>query len=211
MDHVAGVGVGQAFRGLGDVIGGAAAFQRTFALDEVLKVLPGNVFHDDVIPVPLIVDAVRLDNVGMIQGGDGAGFGKEPLQRRPILADLPRDDLQGDATVHRRVFGEEDAAHPSPAEKVEQLVLSHEEGGKPGQQPSRLPGRDQAVPRQQLGDGRGIGQLSGDAASLGQLLICEQSALFQSGKELGRGRNRHEAPPPCPWGEIASTRIPRLV
>ena len=163
MDHVAGVGVGQAVGGLADVVRGAAALQRTFALDEVLKVLAGHIFHHNIMPVPLVVDAVRLDDVRMIQGGDGAGFGEEPLQRRPILADLPGDDLQGDAAVHRHVLGEEDAAHPSPAEKAQQLVLSHEEGGQPGQQSIGLPERDQVAPRKELGDGRRIGQLCGEA------------------------------------------------
>ena len=80
VDEVSGVGMGKALRGLADVVCRAVEAQRAVEFDQPLQVLAVDEFHDDEIAVHFIVDAIGLNDIGMIEGGDGPGLGEEAIQ-----------------------------------------------------------------------------------------------------------------------------------
>ena len=72
----------------------------------------------------VLVDVVGADDVGMVEGGDGAGLAVEALQRGGILGLGGRQHLDGHPAAHELVFAQVDAAHAAGAEAFQHLVLA---------------------------------------------------------------------------------------
>ena len=73
-------------------------------------------FHDEVRLALVLVDIVDRTDMGMVQGGGGAGLTPEPLQRLGILGKPPWQELKGDGAVEAQVPGLVDDAHAPAAE-----------------------------------------------------------------------------------------------
>ena len=79
------MGVLQADGRLADVVAGAQQVHRPGLLDDLLQAGAVHVFHDQEVQVLVLVDVVGADDVGMVEGGDGAGFAVEALERGGVL------------------------------------------------------------------------------------------------------------------------------
>ena len=163
VDEIAGVGVGQSLGGLADVVCRTVEVQRAMEFDQALQVLAVDIFHDDEIAVHFIVDAIGLNDIGMIQRGDRPGFGEEAVQRGPVFGDRAGDDLQSHAAIHGHVLGEEDGAHAAFAQELNELVLAQAElcPLAQGQERAGLPAADEIFAGEGLGQGGRIGRFSG--------------------------------------------------
>ena len=51
-------------------------------LDDLLQAGAVHVLHDEEVQLVVLVDVVGADDVGMVEGGDGAGLAVEAFQRR---------------------------------------------------------------------------------------------------------------------------------
>ncbi len=72
----------------------------------------------------VLVDVVGADDVGMIEGGDGAGFAVEAFQSGGIFGLGGGQHLDGHPAAHQLVLAQVDAAHAAGAEPLEHLVLA---------------------------------------------------------------------------------------
>ena len=70
------------------------------------------------------LNVVNRADVGMIQGGGGAGFAAEALEGLRILAQLLREEFEGDAAAQLEVFGGVDDAHAAATELFKNAVVS---------------------------------------------------------------------------------------
>src|SRR5262249_13802627 len=70
------------------------------------------------------VDVMRADDVGVVEGGDGAGLAVEALEVGGVLRVLEREDLDGHPAAHGDVLAQEDLAHAAGPEVLEEPVLA---------------------------------------------------------------------------------------
>ncbi len=99
-------GDGVAEEPLGVVLGEPA-----LALDPVLKGLAVDVGHAEEDDVAFLADVENGDDVGMAQGGDGAGLVLEVLDEVLVGGVLGAQDLDGDVALERGFQGTEHTAH----------------------------------------------------------------------------------------------------
>src|SRR5205085_1668174 len=78
-----------------------------------------------------LADVVDGAEVGVVDGGGGAGLAEEALARLRAVAGGEGGDLEGDAAVELRVVRQVDRPHAALAQEPEQAVAA--EGG--GQRP----------------------------------------------------------------------------
>jgi hypothetical protein len=108
-----------AMQGFGD---GGADFedfsegQGAFA-DAVGEGFAFEVLHDQVVGAVLRADVVELADIGMIQGGEGAGFAFEALLQFGRGGEVRGEDLDGDGAVQAGVAGAIDFTHAAGAER----------------------------------------------------------------------------------------------
>ena len=75
----------------------------------------------------------------MVEGGGGAGFTLETVERLAVLRKLLRQKLKGDATTEARVFGLVHHTHTTTAELLDYTVMGD---GLAGHDPGLMcPGR----------------------------------------------------------------------
>ena len=120
----------------------------------------------------------------MIEGGDGAGFGQETIERAGVLARLARDDLQRHATVDGHVLAEKHVAHAALAQQGDEAIFAEVEGAASGEQLARLPTGDQLLLDQTAGGGFGVGVWKDRAAGSRNLSGRQQSALREDCEEF---------------------------
>ena len=72
-------------------------------------------FHDDERLAVLLADVVDGADVGMVEGGGGAGFAAEALQGLAVSGDIFGEEFEGYEAVEARVFGLVDHAHAAAA------------------------------------------------------------------------------------------------
>jgi hypothetical protein len=77
-------------------------------------------FHHDVGLAVFLAVAVDLDDVGVVDGGQGAGLLQELFDEDAVLADGLLHDLDGDGAAEGFVIGLVDGAHAALAELFEQ-------------------------------------------------------------------------------------------
>src|SRR5207237_643880 len=97
MDQAGGVGVFQSQGRLADVVGGPANLHRASSLDDVLQAGAVHVFHDQKMQILILVDVVGMDNVGMIESRNGAGFAVKAKQGSLVRGLGSRQDFDGHA------------------------------------------------------------------------------------------------------------------
>ena len=71
----------------------------------------------------VLADFVKGADVGMIEGGRGAGFALEAFQGHAVAGHLLRKEFEGDFAAEFQVFGTIDDAHAATAEFLHDAVV----------------------------------------------------------------------------------------
>ena len=82
-----------------------------------------------------LADVVDLDDVGMLQPGDGLGLAQEADDRLGAGVRAGQDHLQGAGRLRLEPSGQVDDAHPAPAQLAEDLVARGWRGTSAAQAP----------------------------------------------------------------------------
>ena len=188
VDHAVLVGVPQTPGCLDRTLDGLIDRQRPAPLDDVGKVLPVDILHDQVVDAVALAGVVSGDDVGMVQSRGGLDLAIEPANRIGRLHSFAGQDLQGDDPLHAPVLCLEDLAHAAGPDPVQHHVLAHHQPlqlslvDRFGLEASEPVGEDQ-LPGEVLG---GLGLIVGREALLerGQLLGREETAADQAPGEL---------------------------
>ena len=93
------------------------------ALDALLQGCAFQALHDDEQPFLVFTDVVNGADVGMIQGGCGAGFALKTLSRLRILGQLFGKELQGHAAAKTLIFRLVNHAHSAATELLDDAVM----------------------------------------------------------------------------------------
>src|SRR5712692_9495030 len=93
--------------------------------DAVLQRLPFQKLHDDEGPAFIFADVVDGADVGVVEGGGGARFALEALERLAIARKLLGQKLQGDAAAEARVFGLVNHAHAAAPELLNDAIVGN--------------------------------------------------------------------------------------
>jgi len=80
------------------------------------------VLQDEVVDAVLLPDVVERADVGMVEGGDGAGLALEARAQVRVRGQVFREDLDGYGAVQARVARLVHLAHAACAEAVQDLV-----------------------------------------------------------------------------------------
>lgn len=99
----------------------------SFGLDMVEAVTIDE-FHNDVGLVVLFAVVVDLDDIGVIDGGEGAGFLKELGDEGAVAGDIALCDLDGDGAAEGLVIGAVDGAHTAFSEHLEEDEVGEARG-----------------------------------------------------------------------------------
>jgi len=84
---------------------------------------------DQLLNEVVFADVEERDDVGVAEGGDGAGFLFKPLPPRGRCSDVGGQNLEGDVAAEAGVERLVDLAHASGAERCEDLVGSQTSAG----------------------------------------------------------------------------------
>jgi hypothetical protein len=85
----------------------------------MLERLAFEILHGDEEAAAILCDFVNRADVGMIQGGSGAGFTAETLEGRGVFGHIVGEKLQGNRAAEIDVFGFVDDAHSAAAKLLE--------------------------------------------------------------------------------------------
>ena len=143
----------------------------------------------------VLIDVVGVNDVRMIEGGNGPGFPVEALQGGIIAGLGRRQHLDGDAAAHELVFAEVDRPHAAGAELFEHFVLADREASPLALQDLLgLELREDAVADEVAGHARGIAAHAAVGASflqiIGQTPLVRDAALANEIEEFVRADRR---------------------
>ena len=120
-----------------------ARFDRLFhrhrtLVDPVLEGGTGAIGHgDEELPVLGLADVENRADVGVIEGGGGAGFARKALAQQRFVAPLLGQELERHIAVEPGVPGPVDEPHTAAAEPFDDLVM----GNRSSDHESPFPGR----------------------------------------------------------------------
>ena len=101
------------------------------AVEAVGQAAPGDVLQREVRAAVVVAEGVDLDDVRVVQPGDGLGLGQEADGRLGPGVVAGQDHLQGDEAVEPDLAGLVDDAHAAAAQLAEDLVAGDAPGGPP--------------------------------------------------------------------------------
>ena len=81
-------------------------------------------FGDHVV----VADIEDTQDIGMIQGGHGAGFFLKPVAARSVMRNVGGQHLHGDIAVQTCIASAVNLAHPSGADRSDDLVRTQTSG-----------------------------------------------------------------------------------
>jgi hypothetical protein len=140
--------------------------------------------------LPYCVMSLGADDVGVVEGGDGAGLAVEALEGGGVFGAVRRQDLDGDLPAEGDVLAEVDGAHAALAEGREDLVRAEQEAAVPaGEELAGLEAREDAVGDQRLG-GLGGAEGQGVAFEVGVEAVGRHDAAALEELQQGRGGGR---------------------
>ncbi len=156
-----------------------------------------DVLHDEEVQLLILINVVCVDDVGMIEGGDGPRLAVEAFEGRLVVRLGGGQDFDGDPATHQLVLAQVNASHAAGAELFEDFVLAN---GEPS--PFALHDlfglklREQAIAHEKTGHARRIGRKGLFVPELGQVLgeasfIRHAAFTDQLQKFLGGGRCSH--------------------
>ncbi len=112
-------------------------------LQPVGERLAFEVLHHQVVDAVLLADVVEGADVGMVEGGGGAGLTLEARAAVGVLGEVRGQDLDGDGAVQARVARAVDLAHPARAKGREDLVGTEARSGRERHSAASLTGQTQ--------------------------------------------------------------------
>ncbi len=133
MDDTLGVRRLERIGDLDGVIQQLVEFQRLLG-DPVLQGLPFQVLHDEEGRAFPLADVMQGADVGMVQGGGGAGLALEALESLTVRRVPFGEELQGDGATEPSVLGLVDDAHAPAAKLLKNPVVGNrpaDHGGAP--------------------------------------------------------------------------------
>jgi hypothetical protein len=106
------------------------------------RVVPLEVLEDEEVDAALGADVVEHADVGVLEGGDGAGLPLEACPADRVRGEVRGEDLEGDGAAEAGVAGLLNLAHAPGPEKAEDLVRPEasarlERHGRPGDEEAR--------------------------------------------------------------------------
>ena len=122
MDDAFGV---RGIEGVGDLDGEFEGFfdGQRLAGNAVLQRLAFEVLHGDEGPSVFLGDFVNGADVGVIEGGGGAGFALEAFESGAIFGHIVGEEFQGDEATEGGVFGFVDHAHAAATEFFDNAIV----------------------------------------------------------------------------------------
>ena len=89
----------------------------------IAKGLAFEKFHGDEVLTVGFIDLVDGADVGVIEGGRGAGLTKEAFDHLGIAGELQGQAFEGDPAPEAGVFRAVDNAHASSTERIDELIV----------------------------------------------------------------------------------------
>ena len=121
------MGVIEAGDGLDPHLGRLGGGQQGAGVEHLAQASAGQVLeHQEGLPL-LLAPVVALEDVRMVEGGDGPGLGPEPLEERFVGGQCRVKDLDGDPAMQRDVLGQEHVRGRTCAEGRNQSVAVAED------------------------------------------------------------------------------------
>jgi hypothetical protein len=117
-------GLGQGAHQLGRRAGGPR-----LAMQPAGQASAGEQFEGTVGPSVVGSGIEHLDDPGVLEAGDGLGFGPEPAQETGAGVVAGEDHLEGDETIQLHLAGAIDDAHAAASELTQDLVARHSREG----------------------------------------------------------------------------------
>lgn len=82
--------------------------------------------HGDKNMVVVVVDLINGANIGVVEGGSGAGFTEEAIAHLGIVSNFGRKEFESGETLEAGVFGFIDDAHAALSDALEDAVVGDE-------------------------------------------------------------------------------------
>jgi hypothetical protein len=101
-----------------------AGLERVLAFEHFAQVLAADVLLGDEVDAAGAADFVDLDDVGVDEGGGGAGFLEEAGDVGGVAGERGLEDFEGDAAAERLLLGEIDLGHAAGAEAPQDAVVA---------------------------------------------------------------------------------------
>ncbi len=113
------------FEGVGDLDGHGEELVhgKRLAIHDLTESLALKKFHDEEVLALVLLDGVDGADVGVIEGGGGAGFALEAFDKLRILGHFGGKKFYSDATAEAGVFGFVDDTHAAAAEFAGNFVV----------------------------------------------------------------------------------------
>src|SRR3954449_7540048 len=108
MDHPFEMSIVQSLGGLTDVLAGRRDRQGAASAHELMQSWTGNVFHDEISPLSLLIGVKSRDDVRVDQATGGPNLALEEFLRPRRLEQARGQDLDGDEATERAMLGLED-------------------------------------------------------------------------------------------------------
>ncbi|HPD14069.1 MAG TPA: hypothetical protein PLE19_03925 [Planctomycetota bacterium] len=119
-----GVGVGEGRGNVAHDLQRPLWRQAALAFEETGEGIAVHEFHRDELVAFVLSDGIHLDDVGMADGGGGAGLAVEALEEARVLGEPLRQHLDGHEAVERRLAALVDGAHAAAADEFQNLELA---------------------------------------------------------------------------------------
>ncbi len=118
----------------------------TLLQDVVTQIGPLHVLHRDEVDLINAAHSVYVDNVGMIELGDGRCFGPEPAEVSLVGDEIGSENFQGDRAIETKLGGQVDFAHPTSTQQFLDLEIAESDSRQVGQrQPATVAGPRECV------------------------------------------------------------------
>jgi hypothetical protein len=95
-------------------------------LDQLVKILPLDIFHDEVMLAFELVDVVGVDNVGVIELRGGTRFDSEALQIGRVGHAILGEHFNRAAGSHQNMLTQIHATHAPLAEHPQEFVFAQD-------------------------------------------------------------------------------------
>src|SRR6516164_10087254 len=124
MDQAGFMSMLQAESSLANVMGNALDCHRSVFQDDVLQAGALDILHDQIMKASLLGDIVGMNDIGVIQRGDGLGFAIELLDEPGLFGEVNRKNFYRHSAVQVHVLGEVNDTHASRADPLQDVVAA---------------------------------------------------------------------------------------
>ncbi len=107
--------------------------------DQLAETAPRDELHGEEVDAVGLLDRVEVDDVRVVQGGEGPGLALEAVQPLAVRRQLRRQDLERHLAPQLGVLGPVDHPHPALTELVEDPIVSEGLADHAPPRPEQLP------------------------------------------------------------------------